>query len=314
MPPLLVISGATGTGKSALAVDLALRFGGEVVNADSRAFYRGIDIGVSKPTEPERRGVPHHLIDILDPHDEMTLALFQERAMALVAEITGREGLPIVAGGTPLYLNALVEGWVMPKVEPNWALRADLEAEAAAVGVDVLADRLRAVDPTSAERAGTNLRRVIRALEVWEMTGVPMSAQEGRVPPPYRVLEIGLWRDRETLYPVLDARVDGWIGAGLVAEVRGLLAAGVDPACPAFSAIGYRQLIPYLRGESSLDDAVAQVKYDTHRYVRHQETWFRRNPRLVRIESGTPGWTKQVGTMVERWLGGADVIPGRLAP
>jgi tRNA dimethylallyltransferase len=285
-----------------LGVALALEFSGEVVNADSRYLYRGFDIGVAKPDAAERRGVPHHLIDILPPHGEMSLARYQDLAMAAIAGIHARGKLPFLVGGTPLYINAVVEGWRIPRVPPNPELRAALEAEARERGVAVLADRLRAVDPVAADRSGANLRRVIRALEIYETTGVPMSAQEGKGPPPFAALEIGLTMPRDALYRVVDARVREQIDRGLVAEVRALLARGVAPDAPAMSSLGYRQLLPYLRGESSLEEAVARIQHDTHRYVRHQETWLRRNPRLIWFDVSQPHWERDAMASVRAVL------------
>jgi tRNA dimethylallyltransferase len=301
-PPLLVVVGPTAVGKTALAVDLARRFGGEVVNADSRYLYRGFEIGVAKPSPAERAAVPHHLIDVLPPDGDVSLARYQDLGMAAIAAVHARGKLPILVGGTPLYVNAVVEGWRIPRVPPNPAFRAALEAEAAAHGPDLLTERLRQVDPTTAARSGRNLRRVIRALEIHAATGTPMSAQEGKGPPPFAALEIALAMPRDQLYQRIDARVDDQIARGLVDEVRALLAAGVPPTAPAMTSLGYRQLLPALRGEIPLPEAIAQIKRDTHRYVRHQETWLRRNPRLLRVDVSTPGWTENVVAAVAAFL------------
>lgn len=303
-PRIVVVAGPTAVGKTALSIDVAERFGGEVVNADSRYLYRGFDIGVDKPTHAERRGVPHHLIDVLPPTGEMSLAVYQDLAMRVIADVHGRGRVPILTGGTPLYINAVVEGWQIPHVPPDQAFRARCEASAARDGGVALRQRLRDVDPASAERCGANLRRVIRALEVFEASGRPMSEQEGKGPPPFAALELGLHRPRAELHQIIDARVDAQLARGLVAEVAGLLAAGVSPTAPAMSSIGYRQLLPYLRGEISLDQACEQIRFDTHRYVRHQETWLRRNQRLIRIDAATLGWRQHAASLVEQFLGG----------
>ena len=234
----------------------------------------------------------------------MSLATYQDLAMAAIAAILARGRLPFLVGGTPLYVNAVIEGWHIPRVPPNHAFRAALTAEAAARGLPPLAARLRVVDPVAAERAGTNLRRVIRALEVYEATGIPMSAQEGKGPRPFRTLELGLTMPRSALYQAIDARVDDQIERGLVQEVRALLEGGLDPAAPAMTSLGYRQLLPYLRGEASLEDAVARIKADTHRYVRHQESWLRRNSRLIWLDVTEQGWLERAVTLVERFLNG----------
>lgn len=301
-PPLVVIVGPTASGKTGLGVELATRFDGEVINADSRYLYRGFDIGVAKPDMAERNGVPHHLIDILPPTGEMSLAVYQELAMTAIAGVRGRGRLPLLVGGTPLYVNAVVEGWRIPRVPPDPALRQALAEEAAAHGPDRLLEQLRAVDPVAAERTAGNTRRVIRALEVYRATGVPMSAQEGKGPPPFRTLELGLTVPRETLYRRIDARVDEQIERGLVAEVRTLLEGGVPPDAPAMSSIGYRQLLPYLAGENTLEEAIERIKHDTHRYVRHQETWLRRNPRLVPLDVTVDGWVEEAARLVAAFL------------
>ena len=301
-PKLVVIAGPTAVGKTAAGIALARRFGGEVVSADSRYLYRGLDIGVAKPTEAERRGVPHHLIDVIGPAEEMSLARYQDLAFAAIAAITARGRVPFLGGGTPLYVNAVVERWRIPRVPPDPAFRARLEAEAAAGGVAPLAARLAAVDPVAAARSGSNLRRIIRALEVHAATGVPMSEQEGKGPPPFAALELGLTMPRALLRAAVDARVDDQVARGLVEEVRGLLAAGLSPDAPAMSALGYRQLLPYFRGETTLGEAVDRIKTDTRRYLRHQETWLRRNPRLIPLDVSQPNWQEQAARLVERFL------------
>jgi tRNA dimethylallyltransferase len=301
-PRLVVIAGPTAVGKTALGIALAQRFDGEVINADSRYLYRGFDIGVAKPDPVERRGIPHHLIDILPPDGEMSLARYQDLAFAAIDGVLARANLPLLVGGTPLYVNAVVEGWHIPRVPPDPAFRATMEEQAAAQGIEALASRLRTVDPIAAERCGTNVRRIIRALEVFAATGVPMSAQEGKGPPPYETLEIGLTMPRAELYRIIDDRVADQIENGLVAEVRSLLEGGISEDAPAMSSLGYRQLLPYLHGESSLDDVIERIRLDTHRYVRHQETWLRRNPRLVWFDVTAPGWQTAVAQRVRAFL------------
>lgn len=302
LPPLVVVAGPTAVGKTALAIDLALIFNAEVVNADSRYLYRGFDIGVAKPTMDERRGVPHHLIDILPPDGTMSLASFQDLAFAAIDDVVQRGRLPLLVGGTPLYVNAVVENWRIPRVPPNPAFRAALEDEARQHGIAPLAERLRAVDPAAAERAGTNLRRIVRALEVFAGAGIPMSELEGADPPRYRALELALAAPREWLHERIADRVRDQLAAGLVDEVRGLLAAGVPPDAPAMGSIGYRQLLPHLRGAQTLEAAAEAIRHDTNRYVRHQETWLRRNPRLSRLEAKGPDLTEVAAGLVRSLL------------
>jgi tRNA dimethylallyltransferase len=298
LPKIVVISGTTATGKTGLAIALAQRFGGEVINADSRYLYRGFDIGVAKPTIQERLGVPHHLIDILPPDGEMSLARYQDLANAAIEDVLSRHRLPILVGGTPLYINAVVEGWRIPRVAPNPRLREALAAEAEEQGNEALERRLREVDPVSADRCAGNLRRIIRALEVYLESGQPMSEQEGKGPRPYDALEIGLFRERQALYAAIDERINRMIEQGLVDEVRTLLASGVPESAPAMASIGYRQLLPFLAGGESLETGIAAIAADTRRYVRHQETWLRRNSRLIRIDSGQPGWIDRAVELV----------------
>jgi tRNA dimethylallyltransferase len=305
-PKVVVVAGPTAVGKTALGIELALAFNGEVVNADSRYLYQGFDIGVAKPDTVERRGVPHHLIDILPPNSDMSLARYQDLAFAALQQVTGRSRLPLLVGGTPLYINAVIEGWRIPRVPPDPKRRTELEAESQANGVASLSERLRAVDPVAADRCGPNLRRIIRALEVFEATGIPMSAQEGKGPPPFNALEIALDLPRDVLYRSVDDRVTDQIERGLVDEVRRLLEGGVSPDAPAMSSLGYRQLLPFLRGESSLEDAIERIRKDTHRYVRHQLTWLRRNPRLIWFDTSEDGWKLSARNRVQEFVESSD--------
>jgi tRNA dimethylallyltransferase len=304
LPQVIVVCGATATGKTALAIELARRFDGEVINADSRYFYRGMDIGVAKPTLAERKAIPHHLIDILDLDDPegMSLAVFQRLAFAAIDDVLARGRLPFLTGGTPLYINAVVENWRIPEVPPDEAFRATLSREIEESGLKSVVERLRAVDPVAAERSSANPRRVIRALEIYEKTGKPMSEIEGKDPPHYRALELGLTMPRERLHTVIDARAEDQIRDGLEREVRQLLDAGVPRSNPAFSSIGYRQLFPVIDGEQSLAEAVQTIKHDTHRYVRHQETWLRKNPRIIWIDVTEDGWQERAAALVQSFL------------
>jgi tRNA dimethylallyltransferase len=299
---LIVLGGPTAVGKTAAAIAVARRFGGEVVSADSRQVYRGMDVGTAKPTAEEQAAAPHHLIDIVDPDDDFSLAQYVALAREAIGGILGRGRLPILAGGTPLYLNAVAEGWRVPHAPPDPALRAELEAEAAREGLAALEARLAAVDPVAAARSAGNMRRVVRALEVYLTTGVPMSAQEGKESPPYCVHTVILTLDRQALHARIDARVERMVAAGLVDEVRGLIEQGYAPALPSMSGIGYAEVATYLGGECSLLEAIERIKFNTHRYVRHQETWFRRNRAAQRIDVAPEDWLARliddVGTVL----------------
>lgn len=302
-PPLIVIVGPTASGKSAAAMHLAVRFPVEIVNADGRALYQRMDIGTAKPSLEDRARVVHHLIDILDPTEPVSLATFQDMAVEAIRTIHDRGHVPVLVGGTPQYVNAVVENWTIPRVPPDHGFRTDLERELERNGVAPLLDRLRAVDPVAADRIGPNARRIIRALEVFEATGIPISALQGVRPSPYEALELELFLERDRLYDRIDQRVDAMITAGLIDEVRGLLASGIPPDAPALSAIGYRQLLPFVRGELGREEAIERIKFDTHRLVRNQQTWFRRNPRMIRIDVDNADCLQRIVSLVELHTG-----------
>lgn len=274
--PLVVIVGPTAVGKTGLALRLAEDLRAEIVSADSRQVYRGMDIGTDKPTAEERQRVPHHLVDIVDPDEEFTLAQYQDMAYAAIGHVLTRGRVPLLVGGTGLYIKAVVEGWDIPRVRPNEALRTELYREAEVKGGMALHARLRQVDPAAAEKIDPrNVRRVIRALEVYLETGRPISELQRRKPSPYRVLQIGLTMERAVLYQRIDQRIDRMIERGLVEEVRKLGEQGYGYDLPAMSGLGYRQIGCYLRGEISLEEAVRLIKRDTRRFVRQQYNWFR---------------------------------------
>jgi len=273
--PLVTIVGPTAVGKTALGIALAEAFGGEIVSADSRQFYRQMTIGTAKPTPDELARARHHLIDIADPDETVGLAQFLDLAHAAIRDIDARGCLPFVVGGTGQYVRALLEGWQVPEVPPDPALRDALTRQAES-DPDGLWARLLELDP---EVAGfidpRNLRRVVRALEVTLVTGKPFSSLRRRVPPPYRTLRLGLTLERTALYARADARVDTMIAAGLAEELTRLLAAGYDWSLPAMSALGYAQWQPYFAGEATLPAVVERIKLDTHAYIRRQYAWFR---------------------------------------
>lgn len=275
LAPLIAIVGPTAIGKTALAVRIAQVHDSEIVSSDSRQFYRYMDIGTAKPTPEELAAAPHHLIDIADPDETVGLAQFLALARAAIQQITARHKLPLLVGGTGQYVRALLQGWQVPNVPPDPELRAELEQQAGD-DPEALWQQLMALDPDSAEFIDPrNLRRVVRALEVTLKSERTFSELRRRVPPPYRTLTIGLTMDREALYARADARVDAMIAAGLLDEVRGLLARGYGWELPAMSGLGYSQFRPYLEGKASLDDVVERIKLDTHDFIRRQYTWFR---------------------------------------
>ena len=277
-PRVVAIVGPTAVGKTALSLSLARAFDGEVISADSRQIYRGMDIGTAKATPEEQAVAPHHLLDIADPDERLTLAQFKALADAAIRDIWARRRLPLLVGGTGLYVRAVLEGWTVPEVPPNAALRDELYARAEQEGHEALHRELAAVDPDAAEAIDArNVRRVVRALEVYQETGVPISQLQQKHPPGYRILRIGLTMSRTALYARIDARVDAMLASGLVEEVRCLLQQGYTPDLPAMSGLGYRQIAQYLAGEISLEEAVELVKRHTRRFVRQQYNWFRLN-------------------------------------
>ncbi len=303
-PPVIVLLGPTGVGKTALAVELARRLGGEIVSADSRQVYRRMDIGTAKPTPAQRAAVPHHLLDVVEPDVGFSLAEFCEQARAALDEILARGRRPLLVGGTGQYLAAVLEGWRVPRVPPQAAFRAQLEEEARVLGVAALYRRLQERDPQAAARIlPGNLRRIIRALEVGEFGGAPFSRQRRREQPPYDFLVLGLTMERPALYARVDARAEEMVRRGLVEEVRGLLAAGYGWDLPAMSGLGYLQFRPYLEGQQSLQEAVARLKFDTHAFIRHQYTWFRRLPVERWLDAESEVETGDVVAWVDEWMG-----------
>jgi tRNA dimethylallyltransferase len=305
--PLLVVVGPTAVGKTALAVRLALAVGGEVVSADSRQIYRGMDIGTAKASPAERLAIPHWMIDVAAPDESLTLAQYQEAAYAAIDDILGRARIPLLVGGTGLYVRAVVRGLGIPRVAPDEALRADLFRRAEAEGAATLHAWLASVDPDAAAGIdGRNVRRVVRALEVFLQTGRPISEQQQAGPPPYRILQIGLTMDRAELYRRIDERIDRMLAAGLVEEVRGLLAMGYSLHLPAMSGVGYRQMAQFLLGEIDLAEAVRRMRHDTRRFVHQQYTWFRLNdPTINWFDAwAEPGATEGAVTcLVDEFLG-----------
>jgi tRNA dimethylallyltransferase len=302
-PPIVLIAGPTGAGKSALAVELAVERDGEIVSADSRQIYRGLAIGTAAPTPAELARVPHHLVQFLAPDQPFSAAMFVDAAELALAQIGQRGHIAFVVGGSHHYVQALLEGLELPRVPPDPIWRAELEREAAVAGPAVLHARLAALDPAAADAIPpTNLRRVIRALEVVRAVGRPFSEIGRRRGAARPALRLALTMPRERLYARIDARVDAMLGNGWLDEVRALLLAGYSPTLPALTSTGYRELLRHLRGEIQLDEAARLVKYSTHAFVRRQYAWLRRLPDLVWLEQG-PGLLGQARQLVDDYLG-----------
>jgi tRNA dimethylallyltransferase len=276
MKPLVAIVGPTGIGKSRLALYLAGLFHGEIVSADSRQVYRYMNIGTAKPSLQELSQIPHHLIDIINPDEDFSLAQYQELAYQAIDDIQRRERLPFLVGGSGLYVRAILEGWKIPGVLPDREFRYNIEKRASEDGIDGLYEELIRVDPRAASKIDRrNLRRVIRALEVYSETRKPFSRLGRKKAPDFNTIVIGLTAERVELYRVVDRRVDEMIERGLVEEVENLLKMGYHLNLPAMSGIGYTQVGKFLKGEMTLEDVRQNMKTETHRFIRHQYAWFR---------------------------------------
>ncbi len=305
--PLVVIMGPTAVGKTAVSLHLARALQAEIISADSRQAYVGMDIGTAKATPAEQAVAPHHLLDIKKPDESLSLGEYLQLARAIIDELHGRDVLPLVVGGTGQYVRALIEGWQTPQVPPQPDIRKRLQAVAAEQGGEVLFARLQEADPQAAAAIDPrNVRRVIRALEVIEVSGRPFSEQQRKEPPPYSMLLIGLTRPRPLLYARADARIEAMFAEGFVDEVRDLLAAGYTPDLPAFSSLGYREVAAYVQGNIDLEEAKALLRRHTRQYIRRQYNWFRLSDERIRWFDLEEQGPDDVLAVVQAWLAGAD--------
>lgn len=299
---VVAIIGPTATGKSDLALRLASCLGGEIVSADSRQVYRYMDIGTAKPRAEARARLPHHLIDVVDPDQPFSQALYQDMARQSIEDISRRGKLAIIVGGSGLYVWSVVEGWQPPSVPPDPELRRNLKARAVRSGGDELYRELEAKDPEAARCLDRrNLRRVIRALEIGD-SGLRPSQLRRKQAPPYDTLLVGLTAPRQRLYQRIDARVDSMMAQGLVQEVQGLLDRGYSLELPSMSGLGYKQIGLYLTGQLGLDEAVAQIKFQTHRFARHQYAWFRPGDRRIHWFDIETGFWEPAWSLVQKFL------------
>jgi len=280
MGNVIVIVGPTASGKTKISIELAKRINGEIISADSMQVYKYMDIGTAKPDEEERAGIKHYLIDEIYPDEEFSVARFKELALKYINEILQKGKVPIVAGGTGLYINSLIYNINFSETISDWELRESLKKEAEEKGNDFLHEKLRSIDPEAASRIHVNdIKRIIRAIEVYKHTNKPISYHQElsrQHPPEHRFLLIGLRMDRERLYERINKRVDIMIERGLIEEVKNLIKLGYDKNTVAMQGLGYKEILAYLRGEMSLEDAIYILKRDTRRYAKRQITWFKR--------------------------------------
>jgi tRNA dimethylallyltransferase len=282
-PPLVVVVGPTAVGKTEISILLAHRLDAEIVSADSRQFYRGMDIGTAKPTPAQRALVPHHLIDIADPDETLSLAVFQRLALEAISGIHLRGRLPLLVGGTGQYIRAVTRGWQPPPVVPDPKLRSALERMKLERGSEWLHDRLESMDPQAAQSIDhRNARRTIRALEVILTSGHRFSSQRAHVDSPYHLASIGLKLPRPKLYERIDARIQSMFESGLIQETQSLLSSGYSPALPAFSAIGYSECTKVISGELQVEEAKAAIRRLTRAFVRRQGNWFKESDPLIK--------------------------------
>ena len=302
MDPLLVILGPTAVGKTNIAIKVAHQLNGEIISADSMQVYRHLNIGTAKPSLTERKRVPHHLMDIVDPGENYNVVRFQSEVKQLIPAIVGRGHLPMLVGGTGLYISAVVDNYNFSHDGPNPLLRRQLTARAVKLGSQTLHRELSQVDPAAAEKIQrTDTRRLVRALEV-SASGQQFSASK-HGPPLYRVVQIGLTRKRTKLYEAVNQRVEQMFDRGLVEEANWILQLDLPPDLPVLQALGYKEIFPYLQGEVSIDEVKENLKRQTRRFVKRQLTWFRRDERIIWLDrdeySDQEALTAQIVSIVE---------------
>lgn len=318
--PLLVLVGPTAVGKTAISVAVARRLGAEIISGDSMQVYRGMDIGTAKVTPAEMEGVPHHMIDIKEPDQPFSVAEFQARVDSVIREILGRGRLPMLVGGTGLYVRSVLQNYTFTEMEADPELRERLAAEEERHGAGYLHGRLQAVDPAAAARLHPNdLRRIIRALEVYELTGQPISETQtaGEAEARYDDLFLGLTMDRDLLYRRIDLRVEQMLAAGLAAEV-GRLLKRYPPGTQALEAIGYREMVWHFRGLLTYAEAAALIGRNTRRFAKRQFTWFKRDERIRWLDLTEPAArlssVELIGKLVEgKWPGGVESFSSRVS-
>jgi tRNA dimethylallyltransferase len=300
---LVAIVGPTAVGKTDVAIAIAEKIKAEIVSADSRLLYRGMDIGTAKPTPEEMGRVSHHMIDIAEPEEAWSLAQFKRGAEEAIAQVQERKRLPLLVGGTGQYVTAILEGWLPPPRALDDSFRRRSESFAAERGAQALHARLAEVDPASAKEIDSaNIRRVVRALEIIELTGIPASQQRRANPPEYRVLRLGLTLPRPELYARIDQRIDQMLEQGLVDEVQALLDRGISPDHPPMSGIGYRQIAEHLLGQQTLEEAVSEMRKLTRQFVRRQANWYKLDDPDIEWNDARAGLASQLIERIRAWV------------
>ena len=313
MSYVVAIVGPTGVGKSRLALHLAQAFDGEIVSADSRQVYRYLDIGTAKPSAEELALVPHHLISIVNPDEVFNLAQYQQLAYQSIEDIALRNKLPLLVGGSGLYVWSVLEGWIIPAVPPDLEFRQGLEQKAVEAGGEKLYQEMVKANPLLAEKIDKrNIRRMVRALEVLRSTDTPPTQLPRKEAPPFKIIIFGLTANRNELYRRTDLRVDEMISKGFVEEVKELAKMGYGLGLPAMSGIGYKQINRYLNGELTLEIAIQQIKSETHRFVRHQYNWFRLKDDRIKWFDAQSTDVSAIAALVAKFTGIADITNDKL--
>jgi len=303
MKCLVAVVGPTAVGKSTLSLQIAQDFDGEIINADSRQIYRYMDIGTAKPGKDERIAVPHHLLDIINPDEAYSVALYQLAAYHVIDRIQASNKIPVMVGGSGQYIWSVIEGWQIPQVEPDYSFRDSLQLKAEADGTFGLYRELSEIDPAAAGKIDpNNLRRIIRALEIHHKTGNKPSALQTKRDVPFPVLIIGLTTDRHNLYTMIDKRTDRMVADGFVDEVKTLLSMGYGAGLPSMSSLGYRQILTYLNGEIKLDAAIHKIKFETHRFARSQYAWFHLADNRIKWFTVGDNTENQINYTIENFL------------
>ena len=297
MDKIICIAGPTASGKTSLAVELAKLYNGEVVSCDSMQIYRRMDIGTAKPTKDEMQGIVHHMLDVANPDEDFSVSRYCEMAGPIVDHILSRGKTAIIAGGTGLYMDALIKGNDFAPF-PATGRREELEALVSAKGIEAVIDQLRAVDPEALDRSQGNPRRIIRAMEVYLETGETITAHNLKtqaIPPKYRPVWFALEDEsRQDLYDRIDRRVDIMLEQGLLEEIKNLLASGIPSKCTALQAIGYKEFIAALDGQCTIEEAADEVKKSSRHYAKRQLTWFRRNPNMIWLRRAKGETTREI--------------------